>query len=404
MRFTNLLSVHPLGMRAAVPYQAQRPRQHFMRATTGPQCVLTVDGTYASQAACLGATTCGWKYKCANGSCVLASDGTYGTQAECFAVCSKWGCDGAGNCVPKADGVYNSPSECRCYSCANNTCAPVAVNAKGDFATKQECETNPTAQCGWTFACASVADGGDAASFCKKQPYGPFATAADCRCVTALGAPGPTCTCGYDPAAPADKTKYASLTTCRQGPADQCGWNYGCNPQLSFSFPASTLAAAKYNTLTNNTCSNSFPCAKYIYFIMGVFTATKPVGRFTIGSGTIGVSGGGGSDWSEADYVLIKYGNYEVNKADSTTATYTSPKNGQTINVGANVIVESNNVAAGLKRTINGRDTQPVAGWTNYAKALEVGWQYALAYRLYSQCDENTIVGWGASTVTLSDS
>jgi hypothetical protein len=402
MRFTNLLSVHPVHVRANTTPRMQ-PRQNFVRAATDPQCVLTVDGTYSSQAACLSGTTCGWKYKCSAGSCTRAPDGTYATQADCFAACSKWGCDGSGTCVPRMDGTYNSPSECRCFSCANNSCAPVAANAKGTYASLNECQYDATAQCGWTYGCASAADGGDAASFCKKvpQPMGSFATAADCRCVTALGAPGPSCTCGYDPAAPADKTKYASLTTCRQGPTDRCGWNYGCSSPLTISYPAGNRAAQRYNSGTG--CAGGFPCAQYLYFLVGEpFIAYKPVGRFTIGNGNIGVSGGSGNDWSEADYVVIAYGNYEVGKPDPTTATYTSPKNGQSINVGADVIIDST-TAKVAKRTINGRDTQPVAGWNNVSATLKVGWQYALCYRLYSQCDEMTAISWGASTVTLSD-
>jgi hypothetical protein len=368
--------------------------------STDTRCVLTIDGTYSTEEACLSDTSCGWKYKCSEGACFLAADGTYATQEECFAECFKWGCDGKGNCVPRADGTYNSPSECRCFSCANNACAPVAANAKGTFATQQECEYDPEAQCGWIYGCASAEDGGSADNFCMKvpKPIGTFANAADCRCVTALSDPGPECVCGYDPEAPATKTKYASVSVCKQDPTDMCGWNYGCNPPLSFSWQQAGRDAQTYNTRTNNSCSGGFPCARYYYFpIIPPFVAYKAKARITVDtSGIINVYGGGGSDWSEADYVLIGYGNYQAGVPDPTTATYKSPKNGQEINVGAAVVLSSG------KRTINGRGGGELPGLNNVVDLIP-GMQYALCYRLYSQCDDMTVLSWAPGTITLVD-
>jgi hypothetical protein len=404
MRFTDLYLMPSTPAKARVNYArvSYAPARSYLRAnlSTSPACVLARDGAFLTADACSSGSICGQKYKCSNGACVRASDGTYATQADCLAACSKWGCNGAGVCVPRMDGKYNSPSECRCYSCSSNACAPVADNGTGTFASLQECQYDTAAQCGWGYGCATLADGGDATNFCKRvpAPMATYATAADCRCVTALGVAGPDCVCGYDSAAASTKTKYATVTTCKDSATDQCGWKYGCNSPLSISYPAGSRPAQTYNTRTNNNCDKDFPCAKYYYFLVGdPFLASKPVGRFTIGNGSIGVSGGGGSDWSEADYVVIAYGNYEAGKPDPTTATYVSPKNGQSINVGADVVL------AGTKRTINGRDTQPVAGLNNAVATLKVGWQYALCYRYYSQCDDSTSISWGASTITLSD-
>jgi hypothetical protein len=111
----------------------------------------------------------------------------------------------------------------------------------------------------------------------------------------------------------------------------------------------------------------------------------------------INVYGGGGSDWSEADYVLVAFGNYFPGQPDPTSATYTSPKNNQKINVGANVIVASG------KRTINGRGGGELPG-LNTKVNLTLGMQYALCYRYYSQCDDMTVISWAPATITLTDS
>jgi hypothetical protein len=105
------------------------------------------------------------------------------------------------------------------------------------------------------------------------------------------------------------------------------------------------------------------------------------------------VSGGSGNDWSEADYVLISTNNVTEGAHDPTDATYTSPKDGKVVNVGANVL------HAGQKCSINGRGSCTVLGFSNVRVGVELGKQYAIALRLYSQCDDDTTLAWGSASV-----
>lgn len=166
---------------------------------------------------------------------------------------------------------------------------------------------------------------------------------------------------------------------------------------LSLSFPAGSRPTQRYNAGKSST--SGFPNAKYLYFNIGTFVAYKPYVYVTVANGSASVSGGGGNDWTEADYVLIGFNNVTADAADPTAAQYTSPKDPQqTINVGADVH------AAAAKGTINGRGSCTVAGWTAQRIAVTAGNQYALAFRLYSQSDDDTTLAWGAASIQLGDS
>lgn len=82
MRFTNLLSVHPLHTAEL------NQRQRRMRGS----CTLSTTGPYTSTTTCESSTPCGWQYMCnLDGSCtagnVPAGTTGYTTQADCFNQC-----------------------------------------------------------------------------------------------------------------------------------------------------------------------------------------------------------------------------------------------------------------------------------------------------------------------------
>lgn len=422
MRFTYLTPLFPTHqapvqsarMRAAMPY-----RQHRFRPDVGTACQLSPTGTYTSAAECQAATACGWKYKCNGaGVCYQAQDGTFATQADCLKTCAtKWSCDGYGACVPDVNGAYGSQADCKCYACANNACAPVAKGATGAYKTSTECIVDPTAQCGWNYKCASVADGGAADTFTLKVPsnQGTYATTAAAKCVSPVGGPGPGCKCSYDPTVVGD-AKFNNITQCAADTTAMCGWKYNCTPAQANSISVGAGNSLSLNTImasqgayncspvTNPGCQfpASYDAPKYIFFPFLIFTATKPVARVTTSGVKGGTAGGSGKIWSDYEAVVIQWGNYDGVRPDPTTTTVTRSygAGNKVVNQGAIVVAR-----AGSAQMVSGDGTSSTVGsFNNTVVNLQVGWQYAVAIMAFVATDHAVLGTWGASSVTLSDS
>lgn len=156
-----------------------------MRAngTTSP-CVLSPTGMYRTQDECQASTNCGWKYGCVNNACVLVAGGTYDTAEQCL--------------------------------------------------------SDEAAQCGWKFACSPDAD---PFTYCTKVPpsQGMFNTPGECRCITAVGPPGPTCSCTLEPSG---KGQFQNQTVCQSDATLKCGWKtvdqFAYLPTVLIQMPADT--------------------------------------------------------------------------------------------------------------------------------------------------------------------
>lgn len=205
----------PCGCNAVYPARKQN-----VRAATGKvSCVLSPSGTYMDATSCDATGQCNWKYSCVNKSCMLTADGTFATQDDCFGSAGKCG--------------WN-------WKCVSGACVQ---DLTGTFASKTECESSadPTlGRCGWKWDCAVVTQ--DQAT---KDPAGynydyqgklfqvvdankskVKNTAQELMCVSpSTTSPGPSCTCGYDPARPGT---FGTLASCAASATGRCGWKWGC--------------------------------------------------------------------------------------------------------------------------------------------------------------------------------
>jgi hypothetical protein len=144
---------------------------------------------------------------------------------------------------------------------------------------------------------------------------------------------------------------------------------------------------------TSSNVTGSWNSPRYIYIPLGdAFTASytmnPSVQLFTNGGSCSVKKDSTSNHWNEFDFVLCSYGNQIPNTLDSSTAKYTSPKTGYVMSVGANVVATST-----PKRTINGADSQPVAGFTGQIVNLKKGYSYRLYMRIMCQ---------SSGTVTMS--
>jgi hypothetical protein len=389
MRFTTLLN-----------FELDRPRRAARArvALSSTPCVLSQSGTFMTQEDCLARTSCGWKFKCEDGACVQAPDGTYETQAACFQSCYKYGCDGKGSCVRQAGGQYTTLAECKCFGCVDNACAPVGVNVQGDYTTLSECQYDPQRQCGWKYACATD---GDASTLCKfvPGPEGTYDAAEDCRCVSAVGSPGPTCACGYN-ASVTGNAKYATMAECEADATDMCGWKYTCPPPpLSFEI----VAGGKSGLTVGDGCNPAF-----VYIAIGPsFVAYTSTAEITVGTPRARVTGSVVPSFVEVRLVVASFGNYEAEKLDPTTETRTvrvgasascpgSPYD-RTINVGANIVAAANPL------TMGGADipNTEFPTFTNTRVALQPGWQYQVFAQVLGVTFNKPAVTWTGGRIDL---
>lgn len=388
MRFTNLASIQA--------QRRSRPPARFSRVgLSSTPCILSQTGTYMSQEECLAQTSCGWKYKCVDGACVQAPDGTYDTQVACFDKCFKYGCDGSGSCVRQFGGQYATLEECKCYDCINNECGPVPSNAQGAYAALADCQYDPAKQCGWKFACAAD---GDPSTFCKLVP-GPnstFASSADCRCVSAMGSPGPDCSCGYDPAV--TNAKYGTLTQCQADGTDMCGWKYTCPPRVNLTIEPGGKSA----TFPGSNCS-----PKYVYYPIGPsFIAYSQAAEVTVSTPRTQITGTADTGSIEVRLIVAPFGNYEAGKLDPTSQFRNGTVNkagcpnipyDYTVNVGGSFVAATSVATLGGGATGN----TDINTFTKTRVALQEGWQYQVLAQIFVYTDNTVKVTWTGGSIDL---
>jgi hypothetical protein len=327
------------------------------------------------------------------------------------ACATKWSCDGFGSCIPDANGIYASQSDCKCVSCANNACTNVAkYGTNGTFKSMAECIADPTAQCGWNYKCASVADGGAADTFTLKVPsnMGTYASPAVAKCVSAIGAAGPGCTCGYDATVTGD-AKFNSISQCAADSTAMCGWKYNCG--TAFTVPGvvggTSLSPVAYNASSPsiqlryliaqgaNTAlmgkvttdgvvfdtgyGTTNGATKFKYYPVSIFTAVAPFVTLFSGGGNMRIAFGSGDDRGEAEMVLIPWGNYDGISPDPPAVPGNVQRSvgGVTFTMAKRTDVVA---YAGAPQYVNGRGTTNwSAGFNGQKYAVQPGWQYAIA-------------------------
>jgi hypothetical protein len=218
--------------------------------------------------------------------------------------------------------------------------------------------------------------------------------------------------CVLDPAG-----QYATAAECAANSA--CGWKYKCVDSHCIQAPDGTFATQEecFANCARFSCPmsvsgeagskpmqqyvqgancNGWPCGKILYFPLVTFTAYKPKVKIAMSDGRVHVEGGSGDDYTEAQFVLIKYGNVMYGQPDPTSATVYG-KGNQTLPLGADVVAYGPG-----PRSISGRDNQPVPGF-NQTVDVQLGYQYQVAYQLKVLTNDNVEVSWPAVTVTMTD-
>jgi hypothetical protein len=360
-------------------------------------CTLAADGTYATQEACL--PTCS-RYSCgANGAPVadplgpftsvtdvkcftcgtgnvcgavsMGGMGEYSTQQECMddpvRKCGwKYACastaDGGSatsftKLVPSYQGTYATEADARCVTNSSGpgpACTCVFAATEGKFATVNACKADPTAQCGWQYACVPPLTFSYVNATAR---FGVGNTVFDYMAPVAAGAGNEA------------RTSTASLV--RTGRAK--GWS---TPQYAY-LAIGTPFIAYGNKAT---------------------VAIVQVGMTALVSMT---SFGADSDLVRGDIVLVGYGNFKADTIDpnmSGNTTITSPVqnggSGKTVVQPYSVVGAS---AAGEAGRGNTARFSPALTAT-----LIPGYQYQLYARFLLQTDDDATMTWPALQLTVS--
>lgn len=427
MRFTVLSQLDFAGPFARTAPRARVAHSGYgMRAAVANStCVLTPTGKYTTTTDCSAASQCGWKYKSdpATGACFIAADGTYATIEECLKASMKWKCNGTGQCVQDPTGTFATLADCKCYTCANNACAPVAAGATGTYSTITDCENDVTAKCGWKFGCNTVDAGADASTMCvaypPSSPLGKYASPSACKCVSAMGAPGPSCQCGYDSTVTGDAA-FGTVAQCQADTTAKCGWKFDCTPPILFQLPAGNAALPRANYPYAPNYSE--PQLQYVP-VGSAFIAYKPF--VTVSGSQVSLEIGDGSDADAAsmDVVLVPKGNFAVDQMDPNTTgskvcntmqPYVKSILGSGWMLGGNVTICRSDPTnpqklggdvfffTGHKRNYNTNSGQGTP--LNGKVPVNVGYQYQVYMRVFNATNDQVTAYWNAMTVVQTDS